>query len=84
METTAIQLDEYQQAIINFEHKLDTVLCLPATAGSGKSTTILAKIAKIISEAENPAEQANRIIATTFSNKSASLKVLIQSYQYHK
>lgn len=71
MEKTEIKLDTYQQAILNFEHKLDTVLCLPATAGSGKSTTILAKIAKIISEAENPAEQANRIIATTFSNKSA-------------
>lgn len=68
---TEIKLDTYQQAILNYEHKLDTVLCLPATAGSGKSTTILAKIAKIISEAENPAEQANRIIATTFSNKSA-------------
>lgn len=71
MEKTEIKLDTYQQAILNYEHKLDTVLCLPATAGSGKSTTILAKIAKIISEAENPAEQANRIIATTFSNKSA-------------
>lgn len=68
---TEIKLDTYQQAILNYEHKLDTVLCLPATAGSGKSTTILAKIAKIISEAENPIEQANRIIATTFSNKSA-------------
>ena len=68
---TEIKLDTYQQAILNYEHKLDTVLCLPATAGSGKSTTILAKIAKIISEAENPVEQANRIIATTFSNKSA-------------
>lgn len=68
---TEIKLDTYQQAILNYEHKLDSVLCLPATAGSGKSTTILAKIAKIISEAENPQEQANRIIATTFSNKSA-------------
>lgn len=68
---TEIKLDTYQQAILNYEHKLDTVLCLPATAGSGKSTTILAKIAKIISEAENPVEQANKIIATTFSNKSA-------------
>lgn len=68
---TEIKLDTYQQAILNYEHKLNTVLCLPATAGSGKSTTILAKIAKIISEAENQQEQANRIIATTFSNKSA-------------
>ena len=70
---TEIKLDTYQQAILNYEHKLDTVLCLPATAGSGKSTTILAKIAKIISEAENPVEQANR-----------SLKTHTQNYHYHK
>ena len=68
---TEIQLDIYQQAILNYDHQIGTVLCLPATAGSGKSTTILAKIAKIISEAKDKELQAHRIIATTFSNKSA-------------
>ena len=64
-------LDSYQQVFIDHEHIEDEVMLLPATAGAGKSTTILAKIAKIITAAEDPAEQAKRILATTFSNKAA-------------
>ena len=63
-----MKLDSYQQTFVDFPIKPKSVLILSAVAGSGKSTSIVHKIHKMIEDGSNPRE----FVVTTFSNKSAS------------
>jgi len=62
-------LDSYQQKFINFPVNPLSVINLQAVPGSGKSTSIVAKVDKLIKSGQFT---INEIIVTTFSNKSAS------------
>ena len=71
-----IELDEFQRAFVDFEHKPNQVCKLEAVAGSGKTTCSVLKIKKIIEESSFlPSE----IVFITFSNRAA--KDLTRKYK---
>jgi len=71
-----VRLDEYQLAVYNEPLIDDMCITVRAGAGSGKSTTMVAKAQKLITENVNP----NSILMTTFSSKS----VLDLKHKYKK
>lgn len=63
-----IKFDEYQQAFIDHPPTANNVVCLEAVAGSGKTTTAVKRIERLIKEGVHQPEE---IVFITFSNKSA-------------
>lgn len=62
-----MQLDEYQSKFVSDEYALDKAVLVKACAGSGKTTTILAKALILTEQGIKPKE----IVALAFGNKAA-------------
>lgn len=63
-----IKFDEFQQKYIDLEVEPKSVILVKSVAGSGKSTSSVAKIKKLINSGVNPSE----IVMATFSNRMGS------------
>lgn len=62
-----MQLDNHQQAVVDFTPQPSTMINVKATPGSGKSTVFAHKVADLLGKGVKPEE----IIVITFTNKSA-------------
>ena len=72
-----IKLDDQQLSIYHYNYHSNPALCIIAGAGSGKTTTIISKIIKMIKEDCNP---LNFYITTFTRNAANMLKTKIRKY----
>lgn len=64
-----ISLDDQQLSIYHYDYDNNSALCIIAGAGSGKTTTIISKIVKMIKEGCNPFN----FYITTFTRNAANM-----------
>lgn len=64
-----IRLDDQQLSIYHYDYHSNPALCIIAGAGSGKTTTIISKIVKMIEEDCNP----SNFYITTFTRNAANM-----------